>query len=71
MSMHEPCRSETIELLDYAQMGGREGLLLYDETLYVEVAVVDDWLGRKAATASRGEAVRKLLMERIRQTAGD
>lgn len=30
MTPHDPCRSETLELLDYAQSYEREGLLLYD-----------------------------------------
>lgn len=63
-----------MSLIDYAQQGDREALLLYDETLYVEVATVDDWFAREAAKGSRGEAVRNFMMEGIRkakETRGD
>lgn len=71
MTPHDPCRSETLELLDYAQSYEREGLLLYDEILYVEVAIVDTWLAHRAAQGHRDNPFHLRLMDRIRKAKED
>lgn len=63
----EPTCDETVDLLAYAQAGDRdpEALLLCDDTLYVQVSVVDEWLSRSSAQTSDPLMVR--LAERIRR----
>lgn len=70
MTPREPCYSETLDLIDFAQSDGREAILLYDETFYVELVAVDMWLVCKAAKESRADSVRQLLVERIRKAKG-
>lgn len=67
MTRSESCRPETVDLIDFAQTDGREAILLYDETFYVELAVVDEWLARRASKENRSEAVRGMLVHRIRK----
>jgi hypothetical protein len=46
MAILERFRSErTQRLVDYAQAASDEAVMIYDETVYVELVVVDEWLG--------------------------
>lgn len=58
--------AETMELLAYAQQRDREleALLLFEDTLYVQAAVVDEWLSRAARV---NDPLLGRLVERIRQ----
>jgi hypothetical protein len=66
MGKGEPC-PETMDLIAFTQTVEEDALLQYRDTVYVQLDIVDRWLARKAARASRGEAVRRFMMERIRK----
>jgi len=67
MAASEPSYPETLNLLAFAQQGDGEALLLFEGTLYVDIAVVDAWLSRTCAMSSRGNPLLSRIAERIRK----